>query len=453
MILASMQELSVPMLPDLLVTLVVATSYIAYIVFVTWNIRRKRRATDLRGSIRKLLWTGLWLGYIFKATRGTYTHNVFHVLTVTCLLGLFSLTLNTSKPRTLFENRAVSFLMFCYLAYAIQSVFSCSDKLYVVQAWIKLTLVWLTIYRCVSFSKSKKEFLSDVFCGAPFLCLLVTIIVVVFSLLWPDLSISNNKGIIGPFINGVYLSHVLAVLLIGLYFRNYLMKKDLKSNRNFVVCRLTTFTALVLTLGRSGILLGSVFALLASILYERKWIPSLLLILGAASAAMLIIPKDALLERLEARDRGRWDLLEEQVSEAKGQLLFGHGFGASKRINFAAHRKWEQWHTSHNFVLSLVYDLGFFGLLLAFLLCFAVIISYVQAAFYYREKESLLYLLAWFGCIAVAQVENAFWNPNIVIEILVISLMCMATRTEGTLPRGRAKMWSACPWLPKKSVL
>ena len=164
------------------------------------------------------------------------------------------------------------------------------------------------------------------------------------------------------------------------------------------------------TLSRGGALTSVVF-LMPIIL---RWMKSVKYAIGTCLGLAAIIfvllqinPEEAIQERTTLSSTGRDVLLQNQYAACWEKPVWGHGLSGSTVANFSG-RVWSEL-ASHNFFLSVFYDLGAVG---AFLSAAVIVVAVFDGFFVARAANEFWHIWAFLCLVASANLENIFWYPS-----------------------------------------
>jgi len=414
--------------PDYAIMAMVLLPYLGYVCY----LYRRRQGGDGVLLVRRALWASLWLGYVFKGTRASCTSFVFYGMMAVSLLGLSLFGICTRRSHAAHRrSMPVLYAMYCCWLVCAQSLAITSDPRLSLREFVVISVSWFTIYQVFARYDSSEHFLHDMFAGFQFLAWVVLAVSSAFYVCWGALAFEEGR-FAGPFSSANYFGLCAGVLLIGLGYEKLYRDEDTRMGWSHSVASLGLLSLLILTMSRGAILFGAGSFMVLSLLSSRRaffWLLASLCGVVVSLGCISGQTYDRFVSRANASDSGRLGLLSEQYEQAKEKYFLGHGLGVSKITDFSLCPVSGYEISSHNYMVSTFYDLGMVGCVVAAgLLLAAVYRHLVQLRSQFRTSCFALTVLC--AGLLYSNVENIFWNGNGMSDLLIVAVVCMATRVE-----------------------
>jgi len=296
------------------------------------------------------------------------------------------------------------------------------DRFASFQALATTLVCWVAVYGQLSQQQSLTHSFQECFYGIPVVSILMIALNGLYALASPSEAFGPDGRLHGVLSSSNYLAHSVASMIIALCILLYIYK----GRKRVLWCLRIIVVALVVLqiaiMSRLGILLG-LGSLAAYTVYVRKergdvFIPITVLVVGV----LLLFPTSLLTARFVTSGlTGRWRLYEIVFHEGLKYPIFGHGYGSVQWIQKDVANLTLG---SHNWMLSIFYNLGTVG-------C-AIAAAVVGQTLYYGVKHSRVSPTVWYSKFALcvfslallaSMFEGFFWEGALTMSLITIVFM------------------------------
>lgn len=370
---------------------------------------------------RKYIWMFVWIGFISKNAAWPNVAKAGWALASFALVALVIKSLD--RPHKTFRKvKRDNRLIVLYLVLSVVSLAYSNDRIASFQALATTLVCWVAVYGQLSQQQSLTHSFQECFYGIPVVSILMIALNGVYALTSPSKAFGPSGRFQGVLLGPNYLASSVASMIIALCILLHIYK----GRKRVPWCLWIIVAGLVVLqiaiINRAGILLG-LGALAAYMVYTPKGRGNMfILITILVVGVLLLFPTSLLRDRfITSGLTGRWRTYEIVFQEGLKYPIFGHGYGLVKWIqkdvpNFTL--------GSHNWMLSIFYNLGTVG-------C-AIAAAIVGQTLYYGVKHSRVSPAVWYSKFALcvfslaliaSLFEGFFWEGGLTISLITILFM------------------------------